>query len=80
MEVEVSRRAKDGKMQAQMVYETTVDEGACSSTVFLMLAGALDKPTNFVSQGLRTIFHAPAPAGSKLEIVNTTVAFDGRTV
>ncbi len=28
MEVEVSRRAKDGKMQAQMVYETTVEEGA----------------------------------------------------
>ncbi len=27
-EVEVFRRAKDGKMQARMVYETTVEEGA----------------------------------------------------
>ncbi len=28
MEVEVFRRAKDGKMQAQMLYETTVEQGA----------------------------------------------------
>ncbi|RPD56463.1 hypothetical protein L227DRAFT_578911 [Lentinus tigrinus ALCF2SS1-6] len=52
----------------------------CSSVALMVLAGALDKPTNFVSQALNTTFHAPAPAGAKLEIVNTTIAFGGRTV
>ncbi|KAI0690923.1 hypothetical protein C8T65DRAFT_671053 [Cerioporus squamosus] len=97
-EVEVFQRAKDGKMQARMVYETTVEEDMlnigrtmhggcavyiidiCSSVALMVLAGALDKPTSYVSQALNTTFHAPAPAGAKLEIVNTTVAFGGRTV
>ncbi|TFK91084.1 hypothetical protein K466DRAFT_596438 [Polyporus arcularius HHB13444] len=97
-EVEVFRRAKDGKMQARMVYETTVEEDMlniegtmhggcgvyiidqCSSVALMVLASALDKPIYFVSKTLDTTFHAPAPAGAKLEIVNTTVAFGGRTV
>ncbi|TBU35361.1 hypothetical protein BD311DRAFT_743851 [Dichomitus squalens] len=41
---------------------------------------AMDKPSNFVSQALNTTFHAPAPCGAKIEVVNTTVSFGARTV
>ncbi|KAI0708037.1 hypothetical protein C8Q76DRAFT_800316 [Earliella scabrosa] len=51
----------------------------CSSVALKVLARAQDKPSFFVSQALNTTFHAPAPRGAKLEIVNTTVSLGART-
>ncbi|KAI9056550.1 hypothetical protein FKP32DRAFT_1599286 [Trametes sanguinea] len=52
----------------------------CSSMALAVLGMATDKPWNFVSQAINTTFHAPAPAGVKIEIINTTVSFGSRTV
>ncbi|CDO68680.1 hypothetical protein BN946_scf184652.g7 [Trametes cinnabarina] len=52
----------------------------CSSMALAVLGMATDKPWNFVSQAITTTFHAPAPAGVKIEIINTTLSFGSRTV
>ncbi|KAI1786940.1 HotDog domain-containing protein [Ganoderma leucocontextum] len=52
----------------------------CSSMALTALAMYTGKPFNFVSQALNTTFHAPAPLGVKIEMVNTTVSFGARTV
>ncbi|KAI0660853.1 hypothetical protein C8Q70DRAFT_1044157 [Cubamyces menziesii] len=52
----------------------------CSSMALAVLGIATGKPWNFVSQALNTTFHAPVPAGVKIEVINTTVSFGSRTV
>ncbi|OBZ69269.1 Acyl-coenzyme A thioesterase 13 [Grifola frondosa] len=52
----------------------------CSSVALAALGMCMNRPNSFVSQALNTTFHAPAPLGTKLELVNTTTAFGGRTV
>ncbi|KAI0650606.1 hypothetical protein C8Q79DRAFT_900928 [Trametes meyenii] len=52
----------------------------CSSMALAVLGMATGKPWNFVSQAINTTFHAPVPAGAKIEVVNTTISFGARTV
>ncbi|KAI9000884.1 HotDog domain-containing protein [Trametes punicea] len=52
----------------------------CSSMALALLGMASGKPWDFVSQAINTTFHAPAPAGATIEIINTTVSFGSRTV
>ncbi|KAI0747408.1 hypothetical protein C8Q74DRAFT_1320559 [Fomes fomentarius] len=52
----------------------------CSSLAVITLAHASGKAPHYVSQAINTTFHAPAPLGAKLEIVNTTLSFGTRTV
>ncbi|KAI0775978.1 hypothetical protein BD413DRAFT_469582 [Trametes elegans] len=52
----------------------------CSSMALAVLGMATDKPWNFVSQAINTVYHAPAPLNAQLEIVNTTLSFGSRTV
>ncbi|KAI0748770.1 HotDog domain-containing protein [Daedaleopsis nitida] len=50
----------------------------CSSVALAALAVLQGKPSQAVSQTLITTFHAPAPVGAKIEIVNTTISLGGR--
>ncbi|KAI0748773.1 HotDog domain-containing protein [Daedaleopsis nitida] len=52
----------------------------CSSVALLVLAHTLGKQPFYVSQAINTTFHAPAPRGARIEIINTTVSFGARTV
>ncbi|KAI0672621.1 HotDog domain-containing protein [Trametes maxima] len=52
----------------------------CSSIALVGLGRATNKPADYVSQAITTTFHAPAPVGSKLKIINYTVSFGRRTV
>ncbi|PIL35073.1 hypothetical protein GSI_02861 [Ganoderma sinense ZZ0214-1] len=52
----------------------------CSGAALIVLAMATGKPTNSVSQALNTTFHAPAPYGVELEIVNRTTSLGARVV
>ncbi|KAI0647640.1 hypothetical protein C8Q79DRAFT_1000496 [Trametes meyenii] len=52
----------------------------CSSVALRVLGRVQGKPAEFVSQTIVSTFHAPAPLGATLNIVNTTTSFGARTV
>jgi len=97
-EMSLFEREQDGRMQARIIFEITVNEDmvnayhilhggcvghlidGCTSVTLALLEIKLKKPVFHVSQALNIVFHAAAPLGSKLKIVNTTTAMGGRTM
>lgn len=52
----------------------------CSSVALSLLSIATNGPVELVSQSLNMVYHAGAPVGSKLEIVNVTTSSGSRVV
>ncbi|KAI0769154.1 hypothetical protein BD413DRAFT_560142 [Trametes elegans] len=52
----------------------------CPSVPLALLAMIQDKPADYTSQAMVMTFHAPAPRGATLNVMNTTVSLGSRTV
>ncbi|KAJ3479574.1 hypothetical protein NLI96_g8962 [Meripilus lineatus] len=52
----------------------------CSSIALTLHRGHHGRWTGHVSSTLHTVYHAPAPIGSRLKIINTTVAVGARVM